>query len=341
MGLRFLMAVLVTLCMAGAAFGATVYLKDGSRETGNSVWMEGDRVYLSRSQTLFEYPEDDVLLEKTQKFNRIAKFADTAILDAKDVSAAGAASSDLVEQILAGSKFDQQIDKFLLQFQAGAMSSIGDNRELGDVFSQALAGFDPQKAKRRIRAYYRSHLDNGTLEAILAWMKSPLGIKVRDAETAVDVMSPEAAQRILNEMEGNPPPPRRRTLIRELDDASRSTQMARQIMGDAIFGAMSAIPARSAEKRRARGEMLKQIRRHRGEMDAQLRNQVRIGLTYTFRDFTDNELREYVAFMRTAPAVKFTKATMGAMSEMTRALSASMVRQIVRAAEEKYGPVEP
>lgn len=329
--------VLVLLGVVSTAFGAaTVFLKDGTKLTGNSAWVEGNSVYLSKGADTYELSAEEVLMEETLKFNRIGMYADTAIVDPKQPQVVRGASDDLIDQIMSGSSLDRQIDQLMEQFSAGALSSAA-TPEVGEMLSQALAGFDGTKAKARIRAYYRSHLDNKTLEAILAWTKTPLGKKVREVEASLAVRSPEQAQQIMNTNDEEALAPQRRALIRDLDKAGRATEMAMQMVSDAMSGAMAAIPAKTAEEKKARKEIEKQAAQKKEEMMPELRRMVLASLAYTYSDLSDKELGEYIIFLKSEPARKFTKATMGAVSDLTRSMSASMIKNIVKAAEQNGG----
>ena len=328
------LTILALFLFSNLAFGATtVFFKDGRKESGTSVWTSGNNVFLSKGKVLYEYPSDEVLVEQTRKFNRIDSFATPATTLAQKHSAGKGASGDLVEQLMRVSNLDRQVDQFIQQFSSGAQSAAGSNPELNDIFSQALAGFDPQKAKRKIRTYYRKHLDNKTMEALVAWGNGPLGTRVREAEAAMSVTSMQDVEQLLNDFEQNPPPAGRLALIRELDKAGRGTEMALQLVMDAASGAISAIPADTMDKKKARMEIDALMKEQREAIEPQLRTQVQAGLAATYKSLSDNELREYIAFAKTEPAVKYTKATMGALSELTRDMSASMIKSIVKATE--------
>ena len=334
----FFITLFLALTLTTPAFGtATVFFRDGSREIGDSAWLEGSRVYLSRAETLYEFPLDEVLLEETQKSSRIGTYAERSMPDSRGRKTAGARSHDLVEQLMKGAGFDRQIDQFIQQIETGVRSSAIANGELADLFSQALATFDPARAKRKIRAYYRSHLDSGSMEKILAWSRSPLGVKITDAQESSSGMSLEMAQQVLNDLERNPPPAQRWALIRELDRAGRATETAQQVIVDAVSGVASAIPAGTADRREARREILRQVNRKKAEIAPLLSKQIQAGLANSYRDLSDDELREYIAFLRTEHARKFTRATMGALGELTRDMSASMMRQMVKAVGQKMG----
>lgn len=74
--MRYLILVLVhAVLFSGLAYGApTVFLKDGTREVGNSVWMENSKVYLSKSKELYEFGSHEVNLDETLKFNKLGRY---------------------------------------------------------------------------------------------------------------------------------------------------------------------------------------------------------------------------------------------------------------------------
>jgi len=75
-----LLAVVHTILFSTLAWAApTVFLKDGSKVTGNSVWQEGNKVYLSKSKELYEFSQDEVKLQETMKFNRIGAYRDVSL----------------------------------------------------------------------------------------------------------------------------------------------------------------------------------------------------------------------------------------------------------------------
>jgi hypothetical protein len=83
-----LLAVIHTIMFSTMVWAApTVFLKDGTKVTGNSVWQEGDRVYLSKSKELYEFSQEDVKLQETMKFNRIGTYQDVSMEERKSRSA--------------------------------------------------------------------------------------------------------------------------------------------------------------------------------------------------------------------------------------------------------------
>jgi hypothetical protein len=115
--------------------------------------------------------------------------------------------------------------------------------------------------------------------------------------------------------------------------------MALQMVSDSLTAVVGAFPAKTPEQKQARKEFEKQIGEKKAEMTTQLRSVVQASLAYTYQDLTDDELMGYIEFLHTEPARKFTKATKGAMSELTKNLAASMMKNLVKLAEQKGGGV--
>jgi len=84
MQLALITTFIITVVTSNLAFGAaTVFFKDGSKEVGNSAWIEGNSIYLNKSNEIYEFSPDEVNMEETLKSNRIGKYADIAIPDSK------------------------------------------------------------------------------------------------------------------------------------------------------------------------------------------------------------------------------------------------------------------
>jgi hypothetical protein len=94
--MRYLILVVVhAVLFSSLAYAApTVFLKDGTQATGNAVWTENGKVYLSDSKVIREFGQDEVRLDETMKYNKIG--AQMATPD--DRSAAPATTSGKVHR---------------------------------------------------------------------------------------------------------------------------------------------------------------------------------------------------------------------------------------------------
>jgi hypothetical protein len=84
MRLIFSITFLFAVFMSNQVFAAaTVFFKDGSKEVGNSAWIEGNSIYLNKSNEVYEYSPNELNMEETLRYNRIGKYADVTIPDSK------------------------------------------------------------------------------------------------------------------------------------------------------------------------------------------------------------------------------------------------------------------
>jgi hypothetical protein len=121
-------------------------------------------------------------------------------------------------------------------------------------------------------------------------------------------------------------PVQRRILIKELDRSAQITGMSRQLLVAALSAALGAIPTATSEQRQARAEIGNLLAGQKRENDPEMRRMVQAALVQTYRDLSDEELMEYIAFLHGEPARSFTTANMGALNELSTVLSAALVR---------------
>lgn len=303
---------------------ATVFFKDNTKETGSSVWVEGNEVYLNKSNEVYQFPVDEVLLEETLKFNKIGKYANVVKMDEQSQT------GDLVEQIVRISGFDQQIDMIVQMFQSGFESVPGSTPEMRQLLAQALVGFSPEKEKRQIRSYFRSKLDKNTLEAVLAWMKSPLGSKILAAENSNKSVNPETLTEIQKYQDENPPTAQREKLLANLDKAAHISEMTRRMISDIMSVTVGVISKNVGNEKVNHKELKKQTNAKMSEMMPILEKQIQVGMLYTYRDISDSEIEQYIAFLKTKQAQKHVNATYVAIGKMTKTMASVMVKNIIK-----------
>jgi hypothetical protein len=74
--MRYLLsaAVLAVLFSTLAYAAPTVFLKDGTAVTGNAVWTENNKVYLSKSKDMYEYSSEEIKQDETLKYNKLGTY---------------------------------------------------------------------------------------------------------------------------------------------------------------------------------------------------------------------------------------------------------------------------
>ncbi|HPX61015.1 MAG TPA: hypothetical protein PLN25_04515 [Deltaproteobacteria bacterium] len=322
-------SLLLVIMMSSACLAdATVFFKDNTTETGSSVWVEGRHVYLNKAGELFQFETDEVMMEETLKHNRIGKYARITRLDAQTQA------DDLVEQIIAISGFDEQMDMLINEFKNGFQSVPGITPEVGDILNQALAGFNPEKEKRGIRSLYRSKMDIKTLETVLAWMKSPVGSRILTMERQQKRFNPELLTEIQNYSEQHPATARRLKQVADLDKAAGVSKITYQIMSDTMSVVMGVMPKEIRADKAKRREVEKLFREKLDETRPMLAKLLQQSLVYAYREISDTELDEYIGFLKSNAGSRFVKVNHEAARRMTKSLASTMFRNIARKASE-------
>ena len=76
----YIITFLITLFMYDLAFAAaTIFFKDGTKEVGTSVWVEGGSVYLNKANEVYEFSPEEVNMNETLRFNRLGSYADKVV----------------------------------------------------------------------------------------------------------------------------------------------------------------------------------------------------------------------------------------------------------------------
>ena len=322
--LTAILLIIMTCTVATAA--PTVFFKDGSKETGNSLWAENGNLYLSKGTEIYQYSPDEVLMEKTERFNRLQQSSAKEIANSRPASTDSTSQGDVIAQLYQLNNLDSQIDTLTNGFSSGLNMSTGAGGELSDIVQNAVKKLDTSKLKRRARSYFRSHLDKKSAEAVMTWSRSPLGRKVTQLEKK------NATMRFSDQgMESAPEiSPAREALINELDRAARVSETAMQILKESIDGAVSALPKQQRNGKDLRKTFLEASNAALAEKKPQLRQSIHNTLINTYESLSDNELQQYINFLKTEPARKFTKTIKGIYSELTRSVSASISKEIFR-----------
>lgn len=185
---------LVSIFTSNLAFGAaTVFFKDGSKEAGSSVWIEGNSVYMNKSNEIYEFSTDEVQMEETLKYNRIGKYADTTTPDSKVTSRQKLltnqekASKNLVDpasEYLRLLKATKYIENYK---EAAAVSARvfnargeGNDKEFAR-FMNIVATSNLSDVRACMADVYKTHdLTHKDVINLISIFESPLGVKILD-----------------------------------------------------------------------------------------------------------------------------------------------------------------
>jgi hypothetical protein len=191
----------------------------------------------------------------------------------------------------------------------GPLSAADQEKMLAAIDPAASAAFAPETLKGNFLLAIDRKLTNADLDRLLAFLKSPLGVrmtaleqasKAPDKQARVRKMAGELLERLKND-------PERVKLLQRMDSALGITEFATDIAFN--VGRTAAIGMAAADEKTVilPGEAINAInatlQRLRPAMAQQVKKQILLSMTYTYREASIPGLRQYLVFL-TSPAGK-------------------------------------
>jgi hypothetical protein len=216
------------------------------------------------------------------------------------VQAAGV-SSEQAQNFLHYSGLNHMIDElpgmFQQQFNMDALaeSDAKSKQQMHAALASALAEV---QGNSLALAYLTSEADASSMQKILAFLESPLGKRIMDAENAMNTPEGQAQmQQYLAQMAKNPPPAGRAKLLDQLRDALQLEQLMIGMSRDIFFSSIEIAREIKPEKVQGMEQMWGQLE---SMMRAQMQQMATASVYYTYRDLSDRDLIDYAAFMQSA-----------------------------------------
>jgi hypothetical protein len=163
--------------------------------------------------------------------------------------------------------------------------------------------------RKRVVEVMESSFDPELAQEVLGWLLSPLGQKITALESIQ--FSPKTLQELQafgKQLQGNPPPQKRRELIRRLDAATaasdKNVEVALTIL---VQTATPMADAMGKEEKMGVEEMRRQIDLRRPQLEENARKSTEIGLLYIYQNLTDKELERYVSFSESETGTTYHK----------------------------------
>lgn len=212
----------------------------------------------------------------------------------------------LADQVLMKSGAYELIASYPQQVRAYAAQQspyATDRESSARAIDGLLAAFNQAEANAALLDHLEANFTAEELRSILAWLDSPLGVRLTAAEIeAAGVEGQNNLLRYAATLSGNPPPESRIGLMQELERTAGWTELTLEIMGTMMTGmAQAANAALPESERRAAGEIEQELAEVLANMAPMLREQLRqqmlLSAHYTYRDFTDDEIRSYIDYL--------------------------------------------
>jgi hypothetical protein len=181
--------------------------------------------------------------------------------------------------------------------------------------------FPPDALQREFLRAMEGRLNNADLDAIFAFFRAPLGARMTALENAKIKEGPDAPMKKAGELaELLKREPERTEVLKQLDSALRLTEISTNQMFNmsrAVAIGMAAADEKTtalpAEAIQAIDQALEKMR---PALMAQLKDRIALSLTYTYREASVSELRQYVAFLKSPAGKKLYGTVVPALHEI-------------------------
>ena len=242
------------------------------------------------------------------------------------VQAQSAESTALAKRLVVASGLAVQLEAFPKQVDQEMAQARG---RMPDEVLDALAGaaresFSPALLRVDIERTLAASLAAEEMKKAIAWLETGAGLRVtRAEELASDGMTHEAVQAHVESTQRRPPSERRNRLIADLVTSTTAVEGTAKLMESIALGIALGMDAMQPAQKRL-GLAALQARVRSALPPEQLRKsiaEVMPGLYgFTYRELSDADLADYVAFNRSAHGKRYNDAMMAALTDaLTRA----------------------
>jgi hypothetical protein len=195
------------------------------------------------------------------------------------------------------------------------------------------AAFAPKVVNQALVEGLQVRFDVAGAAATLRWLRSPLGRRVSQLDTAA--AGPEMATELrayIARSRTAPPDQERLLLTRRLEASTDAGGFAVELVAGVVASMGRALdPLLPPAARMKPGEMESTIAGMRAQLEPQLREAILMTLLFTYRSLRTSELAEVVAFYESDAGLWYTTATGQALLDVMQAAAARLAVEIAAA----------
>ncbi len=230
-----------------------------------------------------------------------------------------------------GAVADQSRDMMREGIREGLVKSGHVDAVMADTIANISSyAFSGPRIRAKLVADLAENLSDDQLRAVRDWYESPLGKRISGAEGAAAApevwASIDAREEALQERyQGSS----RAALFDRYNQASRATESAVETAVAVQLGlaqAMAAIRGGGASA----ASVEEQIRAHRGLIEGQVEAQVFTAFLHIYEPFSDQELKQYLAFLESPEGREFTRTASTSLQDAIMAPVESIGNQLAR-----------
>lgn len=201
-----------------------------------------------------------------------------------------------------------------------------------ETLKQALTtNFASDLIRKDVLKSLRDDYDPTRIDGVITRLSSPLYRKITALEEKAN--APEATsdfQEYVARLALHPPDPRRLRLMKALDRASHSTQVAVAVEIEIAKAMIRCAAAFNADEPLSQERMNQVIAELRGNITHSVRNHILIWSLYAYRSLSAEQLRDYIAIYRNEDIRWFTRVSSRALVHALDRASTRSARAIAR-----------
>lgn len=193
-----------------------------------------------------------------------------------------------------------------------------------------LSSYDPDRAQRLLLQSVLDHSDPGALQAIAGWLDSSLGRRLSAAELEASSVEGRAnMMRYLADITERPPAQERIVLIQRFERAARVTDSMMGLVELIMWGFLSSLNEAVPEDLRVTEDAIKkQLETTRPMMKQLLWQQALLSSHYSYRNFSNAEIEQYITFLQSPAGQELTDLSIGGIADVFKDVFAGAARKL-------------
>jgi hypothetical protein len=160
--------------------------------------------------------------------------------------------------------------------------------------------FDVRKVEKTLRSFLLENTDVEFLKDMMKWMESPSAKRIGEAVLSASEPGAQAKMlRYLADLQTDPPSEERIAVIREVEEATRTSELAGKIVTEMMDAMLKwGEAALTEERRNEMGNMEERMELVKSAIQEQMRQGIILSTFYSYRNISNQDLIQYTEFYR-------------------------------------------
>jgi hypothetical protein len=261
------------------------------------------------------------------------------------VQSPGNQNDVLVRELYSKSRLKKQLEMFPVTSRAALGEAAQRDPKMKDFPADLLAAmtgaidraFAEGELKGIVLKELKERLTVPEVKEVLVWLDSPLGKRITLME---EMGSTPAAyfgmQQFASQLRSSPPAADRLKIIGRLDSALKAVEFnVDMLLSMQAAVAMAFFSALPAEREMPFENLLKEMAKAKPAIEAEVHSQVQLSILYTYKDLSETEIEQYIAFLTSPPGHEHQAAVAAAIKKAFIAGSVKWGEAIADAAKGK------